>query len=354
MLIICAIVPLGDSRAETIRIENAGQVEFYYSLRQHQGEPWSKTFELEPGKVHSVTANAPVVISYWSDKPRFETLQPGLSYRVDDPRGGQLYPSTTVLRPSTTERERSAESGSGARPANLPAAKTETSDPDGVRILHLKALADLTYRQVVDDWRQRIRDTVAGASKYYEKNFRIRLVLDEIQAWEYKGLVDDVKGRIDQVLRMSPGQADLLVAFIGFGEFQKTEEEAIRTGNLGLGLPFGQHLLVTGNDDYHVNREIAVLIHELGHVFGAFHVADPRSPMQPMYEDSPIREILDRQLAMDPVSSEIIGLTREVDFHLGVSSLDPATCERIKELASHEIPDAEDHYQRDPSDPATP
>lgn len=337
IILSLGLVPLmtmaldGPALAQAIRIQNGGEVEFYYCIRHRSGEPWSTTFELEPGQTHTLDASEPIVISYWTDKARFDTLDPGRSYRVDDPRNGPLRAVTTTLRPTITEGAAPGPATSAGAPA-----ATETAAPatDGIRILRLTALADTTYRQVVDDWRQRIRDTVAGASEYYEANFRIRLVLDKvIRSWDYGGLKDDVESRLEHVLLESPGQADLLVAFIGFGEFYRQQEQTFFIGHLGLASPFGRHLLVTGNDDYHVNREIAVLIHELGHVFGAFHVVDPRSPMQPCYEDIPVREILQTQLPVDAVSAEIINLTRNVDFRQGVASLDPDTCRRLRDLA---------------------
>jgi hypothetical protein len=315
-----------EPRAETITIENGGRVEFSFSLRSRPGLPWSNSLELEPGQRHTVEASEPVVVSYWTDQARFATLQPGGWYRIDNPRNGPLRPVTGTMRPPGAEAVAPPASAPGTTPPVL-------SDDEGVRVLRLSAIADATYRQVVDDWRDRIRQTVAGASKYYEANFQVRLELDEIRAWEYRGLADDVEGRVKQALQMAPGSSDLLVAFIGLGDYYKTQEKTFRTGHLGAGFPFGQHLLVTGNDDFHVNREIAVLIHELAHGFGAFHVTDRRSLMQPGYDDAPIREVLTAQLPLDAVSMEIIGLTREVDFRRGVTSLDAATQRRLKQLA---------------------
>ena len=310
----------------TIVIENGGQVEFSFALRQRPGEPWSEPIELEPGQRHVLESSGPVVVSYWTDQARFLTLQPGGRYRMDDPRNGVLRPVSGRQEPLAADSDPSPEAASAA-------ASGPSFDDAGRRVLRLSAIADTTYRQVVDDWRERIRQTVAGASAYYEKNFQIRLVLDQILPWEYRGLVDSVEGRIEQVLQVSPEPSELLVAFVGFGEYYKTEEQAFLTGNLGVGLPFGQHLLVTGNDDYHVNREIAVLIHELAHVFGAFHVADRRSLMQPVYDDAPLREILEEHLPLDAVSMAILRLTREVDFRRGVRSLDAATRRQLKQLA---------------------
>ena len=310
----------------TIVIENGGQVEFCFTLRLRAGEPWSEPIELEPGQRHVLETSIPVVVSYWTDQARFLTLEPGGRYRVDDPRNG-------LLRPVTGEQESLAADEEPSPEATTNGVSGPSVDDAGRRVLRLSAIADTTYRQVVDDWRERIRQTVAGASAYYEKNFQIRLVLDEIRPWEYRGLVDTVEGRIEQVLQVSPEPSELLVAFVGFGEYYKVEEQAFLTGHLGVGLPFGQHLLVTGNDDYHVNREIAVLIHELAHVFGAFHVADRRSLMQPVYEDAPLREILGDHLPLDAVSTAILRLTREVDFRRGVMSLDAATRRQLTQLA---------------------
>ena len=73
---------------------------FQYSVR-HEGESaWSKTFHLAPGQTHALSATRPVVISYWTDKPRFMTLQPGQAYRIQDVRRGELQPVTVVLKPS--------------------------------------------------------------------------------------------------------------------------------------------------------------------------------------------------------------------------------------------------------------
>jgi hypothetical protein len=325
--VLIVLTVLGsESRAETITIENGGRVEFSFSFRLRPGLPWSNTLELEPGQRHTVEASEPVVVSYWTDQARFATLQPGGWYRIDNPRNGPLRPVTGAMRPPATEAIQPPTPATAAN--SLP-----TPGDNGVRVVRLSAIADATYRQVVDDWRDRIRQTVAGASKYYEANFRVRLELDEIRAWEYRGLADDVEGRVKQVLQVSPGSSDLLVAFIGLGDYYKTEEQTFRTGHLGAGFPFGQHLLVSGNDDFHVNREIAVLIHELAHGFGAFHVTDRRSLMQPGYDDAPIREVLTAQVPLDAVSMEIIGLTRQVDFRRGVTSLDAATQRRLKQLA---------------------
>ncbi len=242
------------------------------------------------------------------------------------------------MRPPSTER--------AEPPAPTPGSGTNSVasvGDDGVRKLRLSAIADATYRQVVDDWRERIRQTVAGASKYYEANIRVRLELDEIRAWDYRGLADDVQGRVKRVFQVSPGSSDLLIAFVGLGDYYRTDEKTFLTGHLGSGFPFGQHLLVTGNDDFHVNREIAVLIHELAHAFGAFHVTDRQSLMQPGYDDAPLRDVLTAQLPLDAVSMEIIGLTREVDFRSGVASLDAATQRRIKHLAFWHRHPAEAH-----------
>jgi hypothetical protein len=216
----------------------------------------------------------------------------------------------------------------------LPAQNTAVEDvaAEDVRVVTVLAVADTTYRRIVDDWRERIRTAVDGASDYYETNFGLRFVVADVQPLEYRGLSDKPSQRWSRLLRLSPGDADLLIAFIGFGDYYRSDDGAVYIGHLGQGMPFGQHVMVSGERFVHPNRDRAVLIHELAHLFGAFHVQNARSVMQRSYRDIPTRDIIAGQLLLDPPLQEVIRLTRNVDFRRGVESLDPKTRARLQEL----------------------
>src|SRR5204863_2878988 len=79
---------------------------------------------------------------------------------------------------------------------------------------------------------------------------------------------------------------------------------------------------------------LEVLLHELGHYFGAAHSAEGDSAMRPLLGTSlPTRE--DRAPKFDPVSTLIMNLVAEEAFEGGVtqlSKLSLATRDRLREV----------------------
>ena len=329
----------GEADAAGIQIQNAGVEVFRYSVRQDGEAAWSKTFDLAPGLTHTLPAARSIVISYWTDQPRFMPLQPGQAYRIQDVRRGELKPVTLVLRP--------APAAATPGPAPPPPASVGQADKRGspvsataapsgeppLRIVRVRALADATYRRVVDDWSQRIRTVVTAASDYFEANFRIRFQLLDIAPWEYRGVARHPESRLQALLAMEPEDAELLIGFIGFGEFYTAGERTYITGLLGMGMPFGQHVMVSGDGHFHVNRDKVVLLHELAHVFGAFHVDNRRSLMYPIHSGVPTEVLAEGQFELEPPLREVIMAARNLDFRRGVASLDPPVRQRIQALA---------------------
>ncbi|MDD5217879.1 MAG: tetratricopeptide repeat protein, partial [Candidatus Omnitrophica bacterium] len=76
------------------------------------------------------------------------------------------------------------------------------------------------------------------------------------------------------------------------------------------------------NDPLFKVQEETVLIHEMGHVFGAIHAEDSDSIMSP---------IVDRQIptGFDNINADIIMLTRDIDFSKGIKTLDPKTSQQL-------------------------
>ena len=204
------------------------------------------------------------------------------------------------------------------------------AEPAEVRTVQVRVLVDDTYRQVVRDWRERVPRIVAGASGYFERQFRIRLVLAVIVPWEYKALVDAPADQWRHLLKQSTEGVDLVVAFAGYGDHFRLQPETLYTGQLGRAAFFGQHILIADQRDIHENRAKTTLIHELGHVFGAFHVADPQSIMTPQYADLPGEAIVAGRLPFGEPGASMIALTRDFHFPSGVESLAPETRQAIQ------------------------
>ena len=110
--------------AETITIENGGQEDFSFSVRSGAGRPWSPPHVLGPHERHQFTTAVPLEVSYWTDKPRFQTLQPNQTYRLHDTRRGELLRRVETRRPTLPDQPASVprdpqQDGSKQAPAEL-------------------------------------------------------------------------------------------------------------------------------------------------------------------------------------------------------------------------------------------
>ncbi len=200
------------------------------------------------------------------------------------------------------------------------------------RVVTVRAIADSTYRNAFPEWRERARRVIAGASAYYQREHAIRLVVTETRAWDYDGLSDDLKARWSRLLHEPPRDVDLIIAMVGYGDYSNVGGEAAFTGQLGRAAFFGQHLMLADRQDYHINRAKMILIHELGHVFGAFHVPDQNLIMYPGYLELPTDDIIAGTVPFGETLDEVISLTKGFTFRDGVRSLPPETQRRIQSL----------------------
>ena len=72
------------------------------------------------------------------------------------------------------------------------------------------AVAGLEYRLYYQDWKDRMRSIVAGASRHMEANLGLRFIVAETRPWEYKGARSpkNPDETIEQLLRIDPGKCD--------------------------------------------------------------------------------------------------------------------------------------------------
>lgn len=328
--------------ADTITIENAGQEDFSFSVRSGPGRPWSPPHVLGPHERQRFPAAAPWEVSYWTDKPRFQTLQPNQTYDLHDARRGELLrrvetrratlPEQRVAAVGAPQRNDSARDTAG-RPAELPTAvdAEQRSRTSSVREVQVRVLADVAYRRSVADWRGRIRDAISFASHYYESRFGLRFVITHLQAWDYAALSHNLGEREEALFRIAPADADLVIAFLGFGEYFTNSEGVQRTTQVGHAAPFGRHLMVCSQQSVHPNRDKMILIHEFAHIFGAFHVAEKDAVLQPNYQSVPTEDIVQGRVKLGEQATAIIRLTRDFDFAQGVQSLSPQVVRQVQD-----------------------
>jgi tetratricopeptide (TPR) repeat protein len=170
-----------------------------------------------------------------------------------------------------------------------------------VREIRAKILADEECRQD-PGWQLKIKDCLSGASSDFERWLGIRVVAWKYEAWES----DDAAGSLETLAQeldahADKENADVLLAF--------TAQENLDRGHVGYSLFLEGMILSRYDRDL---RALArILKHELGHLFGGVHVADPGSVMDPFLQGD----------SFDGLNKEGMALWRErlfntVDFPL--------------------------------------
>lgn len=187
--------------------------------------------------------------------------------------------------------------------AGVPRARAE--EP---RTVTLRVAADETYR-AQNGWEGTIRSAVGTVSDIYTKQFQIRFVIRDIVPWTL-GESSSVREMVRRLQAEIPsGDADVIVAFTR-GRCAPLE--------YGAAMPFDRvAIILTGcpgpNGPTPVPTEV-ILSHEIGHLFGAFHVL-PGAPS--VMRGGPA----DR---FDSQTTRVIRLMRAFDFRRGVLGLDEA------------------------------
>jgi tetratricopeptide (TPR) repeat protein len=192
-----------------------------------------------------------------------------------------------------------------------------------LRILRVRAAIDEEFRDRAD-WRQVAADYLAFASRFYEKSFAIRLDVVEMVEWE-----SDDQANLGELVDAVEDEIPLDGADVAIG---LTGQHPNR-GKLSkyVALPWGLtpslgrvSVIRAMLDDASYDLHLA-LIHEIAHLFGAFHVADPNFVM---------RETVDgpRTFQFDVENGKLMRLMKQYDFEEGVARLPVATRDRLTEL----------------------
>jgi hypothetical protein len=160
------------------------------------------------------------------------------------------------------------------------------------RVVRVKVLADVSFRARNPRWADEARGLVEAASDYYEREFDIRLITQSVSPWPDEERILSTPALLARLKKEFDGQVksgsyDLIVAFTAEGVsrlFTAGRPRVDRIGDCNQGLANYMIVPVTKVFNYRgPNAEpefdVITLIHELGHVFGAEHVADAQSVM---------------------------------------------------------------------------
>ena len=192
----------------------------------------------------------------------------------------------------------------------------EPSPP--ARVVRIKALVDVPFRNRNPRWEQEARGLIEAASDYYQEQFGIRLITHSVSAWPENERVPSTPTLLARLLKQFPveaadGSYDILVAFSGENVSRILSDgrpRVDRIGNCSQGLaryivlPTRKLFRYTGQTT-DLDSDVITLIHEIGHVFGAEHVEDFNSIMH---------ENFDYRTEFDAKNSQIIRNSRSCPF----------------------------------------
>lgn len=172
------------------------------------------------------------------------------------------------------------------------------------------------------NWRSEFGQRLAYASRIFESEFKIRFVATKWYEWSGAKEHEESQALLEDLMSHFPlGDVDLV---IGLTSLKKTPSQMIRDPHtIGQARPLSGYLVLR----YPTNRlfkiqEQTVLVHELGHLFGAIHTDRPSTIMYPL---------IDKQLPshFDQENRDIIMETRGIDFKKGIEALPKDSIQRL-------------------------
>lgn len=198
-----------------------------------------------------------------------------------------------------------------------PAAPVSAKTP-AVREIKVLVAGGSEYRTFYSDWQSRGRTIVEGASKHFEKEFGLRFQVVGFDAWEYKKAAKTADEAFRSLHSVKLGDADLVIGFT-LVSFAGPRGEV-----RGLTQYFSQYVVIP--DGWGVPGATTRLVHELSHVFGAFHVNEKNSVMLPGFEKTP------RTFEFGRAMEETMPLTHDVNLKEGVGSLSPEAQQALRTI----------------------
>jgi len=183
-----------------------------------------------------------------------------------------------------------------------------------MREIRVKAAVTTSY-QSFPAWKSEFERRLAYASRIFESEFKIKFKVVSYLQWEPSDEKKDIETLLEELRNTIPrDDADLV---IGLAHVKKSPDIVITKDlhTIGQARPFSGHIVIRYPMDklYKVQEE-TVMVHELGHLFGAVHTDDPKSIMSP---------VVDRQLPVrfDQENYQIIQQTRALNFQQGAEAL---------------------------------
>ena len=185
-----------------------------------------------------------------------------------------------------------------------------------------------THRRI---WEPKLRKRLAEASEILERHSGVRLKVIEVGTWDS----NDQQMNFLQSLRefeteVKPQPAQLAIGF--------SSQYQAKHGRSHMGVtrwPMHTHILLRERSRNLLEAErLELLVHEIGHYFGASHSPEPQSVMRPVLTRGPQRRVGSR-IQFDPVNALLVALVGEEIRNnkiRNVKGYSKPTVERLKQI----------------------
>ncbi len=203
-------------------------------------------------------------------------------------------------------------------------AHAEVVKDGDLRVLRIRACADEELRARAD-WEAEIREHLDFASRIFESTFGVRFAVVDLLQWDTDDEGQGLGDLVDELEAEVP--LDGVDVVIGFSAQDPRRGKLSKYVALPWGLTpsLGRASMVRAMvDDESYDLHLAV-VHEIAHLFGAFHVTQ---------QDSVMRETVQgpRTFQFDVGNGKLLRLMRDYDFEAGVEGLSEDTAQRLNDL----------------------
>lgn len=209
-----------------------------------------------------------------------------------------------------------------------------TSSRAPTHTIRVRVVVDASHRREQLRWRARARETIEAASDELRAQFGVAIEVISIEEWDYDGTnqpLEDVLRALASAYPTVATREDRVLAITS-----SLATPTVAQHELGMAYEHGEHLVLRGMQDhmeqelieasldrskrhlgdaiYHdriTHKRTTVLLHELGHTYGAMHTRDDGQIMSPGYDH--------KITAFCPINTILLEEAFRLDARLGAA-----------------------------------